>query len=199
MNQAYDWKCKLRNGNPNLVHLWYSLVTDSYTTGRMALSDESYFEKYPCLKIETMDKIEERINWSYTINFEPGTEDLISNSGQRLHNIFQVLLMTVSPSHRNQLYNIYIKFFAQRTSITRKLCSLWKLFYEGKTNQIMADFDQKNGSNRVAQILEEVTKYAKERNSDLTFEELVYRNIRNLISKENGESLYRLLKILQIE
>ncbi len=204
MTPGYAWRFKLRDNQPNLAYMWYNLVTDSYVSGRMALSDQDYLKKYPQLKPVDTAIVKRRVDLGQDLKF-----DLMRSENQRfspsaaqasvdsrLHNIFQVTILSIPPAQRSQLLEVYQEFFHQRTEVVDWLYSLYlspKLKPESEGNSEMEN-------PRISKILEDVVNYAKQiQGSRLdktggSFNMLVLNNIKNLIAKEAGKSLYRLVR-----
>lgn len=203
---GYMWRSRLRSEEPNLTFMWYKAITDSYRTGRMSLSDSDYIAKYPQLKLVDISIIKRRLESGQSLNFElleSNSKQIMSNNS-RLHNIFQIYLMSISPSHRPELLKIYQKFFKQRTSVSNWLYSL-HINPEELTKLTSAK--EKQSLRRINKILEDVKKFASVRQNQhsnrdptgqiLKFDNLVLDNIKDLITKEAGDSLYRLVRTME--
>lgn len=203
---GYKWRSRLRDEEPNLTFMWYKAVTHSYQSGRMGLPDEDYLRNYPLLKPIDKTIIKRRLETGQPLSFElldPSEKPKLNNNF-RLHNIFQIYLTSISPSHRLELFKIYQDFFRQRTELSSWIFTLYKNPEDFQKDKVKEKLSLK----RIDKILSDVEKFASQRqdqrsNRDpisgqtLNYDQLVWDNIKNLIAKEAGKSLYRLVKTME--
>lgn len=203
MSRSYNWRSNIRNDDPNLEHFWFCLSSDAHLTGKRMLNDRDFMVRYPIVKIVDRRLIFNMINREEDIPMDLAdeTSDILRSCHKRIQLIFQIVVHILPPCQKSKMVAIYTEFFGHRKNTTDWLYSI----YYGKvdTKQFEVVRSGKSQGNRVKQIIDEVTRFAEERNRNqlnpklLPFDRLVFENIVNLIAKESGNSLYRVWKQLK--
>lgn len=195
---AYEWRHTMRGNHPNLWCQFVRRVNGSYLDCRKTRPLSSYVSSYPILANHSDEEIMEHINTAgnYTIWHQNKHTDIsqMYNRQNRLRNIWLCYLISV-PLHRQaEVFTYLNKFYKERDNVIDWLQELEELSsLEGLTV-----------SDRAIQIINETRLFAHRnekagRNlardrSVLTVKQMTKNNISNLIRKEDGSSLYKLMK-----
>lgn len=191
---SYRWRCDLINNDPNLLHRFYQLLNDSYINnkrvnplaGDVHKFMQQYRKKYPIFGNITYESISNYIqkhgaiiHWPVTNNKAP-TEH--GNKNQLLHNIWLSLMSAVPITKQSEVLN----FLKQLNDERYKLIGwIWKLL-------IPKNYEKYTLSKRIQNILQAARK-PKPGLYRLSNKQ-IKDNIRNFIMKEEGTSLYRLIR-----
>lgn len=192
ISTAYQWRLQMRDNNPNLNNRFYQLL--DYATKDI----KEYMMMFPILTRYSVPYITEYIknNGSFKLwscNPEFTQNSILQTKEDRIYNIWLAFLMAV-PLHRQQLVStMYNDFIKDKTAVINWLCSLEKL------DTITIDVPD-----RVKTIITIARNFAQQKLSQglnktrngkiLTLKQLINDCIRNIISKEYGSSLYRIVK-----
>jgi len=191
---SYTWRCSMRNNNPNIHHRFYELIDYSYVKNDPN-GKETYQNMFPLLTKYSISDLKKTIKDS-PIMVWPQTDvtDFPRTKEDKLHNIWQCLLVAVPFHHQAKMVN-YITHLTERKN--ELINWLFNLSY------VRADPEQ--FSRRAKDILVKTRKFATDRirrgeNIDnktgkiKSVDEITKDNIRNFINKEMGPSLYRLVR-----
>jgi hypothetical protein len=203
ISKSYKWRQDVRDDNPNIKHLWYKSVSDSYINGKFSISEQDFLKKYPLTNIVSVNDLERAVFSTMSFTPEPYAgrpSDVTSSPGARLHTILQTLLIVLPPFQKVEILKIYREFFVEKKRIIEWIFGLYRHSVD------LSKFDQEGKTNRVKQIIKDVISFADRRMNTpdmnrrcLPRENLVHENIANLINKEMGMSLYRLYKIMEAD
>jgi len=176
-SHAYNWRSQMRDNNPNLLNRFFHLVSHSYTSGMI--------EKYPVFTPYDERSIKAQIeSGGYVVWPQVPSKVDMSNKEVRLYNIWLAFLNAV-PLHRQKEVAGYLNYLYMKRN---ELVS-WLRHLENLGHMDPALF-----SKRVLNILEIARRFAQQNSNGKTVKNATKDNIRNLIMKEEGASLYRLIK-----
>ncbi len=203
---SYAWRSDMRDTDPNLTFRFYQLANESHLrVDHYADAATIYRRKFPLLTKYNVGSIIDRIKkdgpfivWPQEEINEEIAKELIRGPTDRLSNIWRCFLMSV-PLHRQlDVAHMFDRFIRDREDIIT-----WIINMEDRTD-LAEDPDIPN---RVHQILElargnaakktEEGKNRDRRGRSLSVKALTGANVRNLIMKENGRSLYKLMKSMK--
>lgn len=195
-SQAYAWRSDMRDNDPNLRHRFYQLLNGSYIRYDTHEGKRRFESLYPSMTPYDKDSIQARIAeygpftvWPQMPDFD---DSVLYNKQGRLNNIWMAFLSAV-PLHKQLEVSGYLDELINR----RNELVGWLQMLEGQK------LDKAEFSRRVLNILSAAKSFAirqansgfrDRRGRKLSVKELTSNNIQNLISKEEGSSLYRLVK-----
>lgn len=192
----YAWRLRMRDNNPNLFHRFFQLVTDSYIRCDETSGRDKFNSLYPIFTPYDQHSVKDQVDETPYIAWPQDPEfrdpELLNTKEDRMYNIWLAFLNAV-PLHRQ-----------------KEVCGfLSKLYaYRGELITFLRTVERKNNydgfSPRLQNICEQARKYAKVKKGrgqdqgrngrTLTMNQLTSDNIRNLVNKEKGGSLYRLVR-----
>ena len=193
---AYNWRAGMRDNNPNLLHRFFQLVNGSYLRADNTGDRERYQRLYPSFTPYGAASIKKQLEEEGPYVVWPQAADSVElqTKEELMYNIWLAFLNTV-PLHSQKEVSTYLDYlYAKRGELIRWLRGL----------ETQGHIDPSLFSPRVLNILEvtrgSAQRMAKEgRDRDATGKRLSLKaitnnNIKNLIMKEEGSSLYRLVR-----
>lgn len=191
---AYRWRTAVRRDNSNLHHLIYSSLTDANQDGRFGVSSKDYLEKYIPFKPLPLSVIEVFHKNKLPLGIAVGTkEEVLANRGNREHNIFMNLFLTVSPAGRQTVIDCYKNFEHDRNELVAWI-SDDKFELSSVTDEVCRKFYE-HASKRIEQIVKEVNNRLQLNRGYLT--NYFSFHLKKILLNENGVSLYRLIKLMK--
>ena len=199
---SYTWRSSIRDNDPNLLHRFYQLVSDSYNNYKNREDKDKYKHKYPILtpydKKSIMKMIVEKAQPFVVWPQNTLEEDRdMKTRDELLYNVWLNFLISV-PLHKQLEAVYYLDHLLEK----RKELINWFLTLE-KDNMV----DPVVYSRRVVQIITSARDFAQRnvqqgknydrRGKQMLLSDMVQRNIRNFIFKEEGGSLYRLIREME--
>lgn len=204
---SYQWRTEMRHNDPNLSHRFYQLLNGSYIPINSIEGLNEYQRRYPILTRYSVDKIKHIIDSSpITVWMQRyPVSNWIKTKTDALQNIWMAFLMSVPLHKQKEVSQMYDSLIKDRSQLIEWLQTL-NSQYDGN----LSDVDIPD---RAKRIIELSTEFAKQRltephkqltpshqsndNKIPTLYQLTQNNIRNLIMKEEGSSLYRLVKAMK--
>jgi len=197
---AYQWRTEMRANDPNLLYRFYQLLNGSYIQTEFPEGLAEYKLRYPIMTRYSVNSIQQHIVdngpfivWPMT---QPTTDELIKTKDDRLYNIWLCYLMAV-PLHRQyDVSKMYDNLINNRSKVIQWLRTL--------NNTVdIGDLEIPDRAKKIITVAREFARdrTAKGNNQDRygklrSIDDLTRDNIRNLIMKEEGSSLYRLVKAM---
>jgi len=174
-SQAYSWRATIRDNNPNLKHRFYQLA--ELTSER---NKDRYQELFPKLTEKQLQARRSLIG-SLPIQID-------SKPYRKLVNIWTCLWLSVTESKRSTVEDIQRNYLRSKKQLVEWLCTLER-----------STCDKEDLPERIRQILTLARFKAIQDHQTSQFvgpslDARVRSNINNLIRKEYGVSLYRLVK-----
>lgn len=191
---SYFWRSELRNNNPNLLHRFYELIDFSYLKGEQ---NQKFFETFPILAPYAKESIETNLPVIVWPQVELDFVATIPQSKEtKMYNIWEAFLMVVPLHRQTEVLSYYENLVTRRAELVA-----WLIENSEKLSSLnLGDY-----SKRAQDILLKTRSFAenavkKGHNFDVRTKErktvamMTRDNIRNFISKEQGGSLYRLVR-----
>lgn len=196
---AYSWRSGMRDNNPNLRHRFFQLVNGSYLRYDTSEGRDRYKNLYPTFTPYEEDSIKKQIFgdgpyvvWPQDPNYyDP--ENLMSKES-RMYNIWLAFLNSVPLHHQKEVVKYLDYLYNKRGELIG-----WLRSVESRGHIDPTDF-----SRRVIDIIEAARRFAQQKvktgmdrardGRKLSLKDIVRDNIRNLVMKEEGSSLYRLIR-----
>jgi hypothetical protein len=215
---GYQWRKNMRDNDPNLRHRFYQLLNGAYLDYRSQEGREKYLEMFPLLTQYNQDSLLENIQkfpmvmWPQNPEV-PITNEMMRTRESRLYNIWQCFLLSV-PNHRQE----EVIFFLVELMNKRKELIGW--FYDleqeyetlktvekkSKSKEVKEEVgeDEVRFSRRVVNIVTTARRLARQkqqrgqdtdrRGKKQSYRQLTRGIMRNFLHKEEGTSLYRLVR-----
>lgn len=181
---SYNWRSIIRNNNPNLLHRFFELLDYSYLRRE---EDEKYAKMFPILTFYDQDSLTKTLPiviWPQNTEIQ---HFVPSNRDSKLYNIWQSFLIAVPLCRQAEVIDFFDILAARRTELIS-----W-LIETSETKTVYTDY-----SRRAQDILTKTRSFAEKRfrehNDGRDLREMINDNIRNFISKEKGNSLYKLIR-----
>ncbi len=199
LSTAYDWRSTMKGEDPNLLHRLYVQINGSYIDTTKPAGLIEYKRRYPVMSRYNVDLIIEHISSKPFVIWpqQDPTDELIKTVGDRLYNIWVCFLMSV-PIHRQaEVSTMYNQLLSSRSAMIKWLIDL----------EASDDLEDPLLSNRVKAIISLSRSFANKRAAEgknitrkgkkLSIKTMTRDGIRNLTMKENGSSVYQLVKTME--
>ena len=191
---AYNWRLGMRDNNPNLKHRFFQLINGSYLRYDTAEGKSRYEALYPYLTSYDKESIKAQVKEEPYVVWPQGQLPVLKGKESLMYNIWLAFLNTV-PLHNQRDASSYLDYlYGKRDELIAWLRNL--------ENQ--GHIDASLFSRRVLDVIEAGRKFAQQRvhngqdrdrnGKKLSVKDMTKENIRNLIMKEEGNSLYRLIR-----
>jgi hypothetical protein len=208
-SKAYEWRLKITNNQPNLLYRAYEMLNDSYFPKNPADNDP-YYNKYCIVGAPTAEEFaalsERAARYDFTY-FPP--KDLLAKVSRRLlsdrknkqsrnmrfANIMLCYGLSAPLAHQSEIFNLYNKILTDRQLFGTFVCQNVDRIGEGSLKSTSPE-RYHSAWDRTQAIVASSRSYARERKSrgdPGKIKHFINENIRNLIMKENGASIYRLV------
>ena len=187
---SYSWRLEGRNNDPNLKHRLYQLLNASY-------SPDNYFNSWPMLTPHNVNYIVSIIKQNPILIWPGGSarQAWITNKNERFFNIWMNFLLVVPPHKQLEVALMYPELLQDRNALTN-----WLLALDESNNLSSLENE---GGRRAREIITTAQKLAQQQTNKgtqtqaLSVHQLTQQNIRGFISKEYGDSLYRLVRLMK--
>lgn len=207
-SSSYAWRWNIRNNDPNIKHRLYQLSTSANEIPGTdpELFYDDFIKSYPIMEPYTIDELKSMIQespiivypqrYDYLKTDENTRNSRLDNAEKRFYNLF-LCLFTAIPLHlQKECLTLYPEFIQAKYNLIG-----WLREY-AKSNNIPDD----EKYYRVKNIIIEAKKQAKyklanpqSQGNQKSFSNLVNTIIFNFMQRERGESLYKLVKLMQME
>ena len=200
---AYQWRTEMRDNNPNLYQQLYLLLNGSYIEAQNPDFRRQYAQLYPLLtpySVEATQRLIRRgpiLIWPQDLSIDPA-EIPLNEWEQRFRNIWQSYLVSVPLHRQEEVFRLYQSFFQDRDLVITWLITL------NEEDDLLSS--NESISRRARQIITQARCLARDRTmvregygsdgrkGNGSIFTMTEDNIRILILKEEGASLYRLVK-----
>lgn len=195
---SYSWRAGMRDNDPNLRHRFTQLVPGSYLQYDTPEGKDRYNTLYPTFEPFDEESIKSQISkrgpyvvWPQDVPYyDP---EYLNTKESRMYNIWLAFLNSV-PLHSQKEVSEYLSWlYTKRGELIGWLRML----------ETRGHLDSSEYSRRVLDIIGAARNFAQKRaetgkdsthgGQRLSIKDMVRENIRNLIMKEEGTSLYRLI------
>ena len=194
-SKAYQWRSEMRDNNPNLLNRLYQLLNGSYIRAETPDGYQDFISRFPLMTPYTIESIQQSIPivvWPQTIeHVELRTRE------DRFFDIWMAYLMSVPLNDQMKVSTMYNEILHDRLETIK-----WV-----QEKEEANDLTNEEIPERAKVIITAARKFAKEKvdaglNVDrngkyISLKDLSLDNIRNLLNKEEGSSLYRIVKAMK--
>jgi hypothetical protein len=200
---AYQWRSDVHDHNPNLLHRLYQLLNASYIRADTPSGLQDFKAKFPIIFPFQPDSVAEKIRANpITIWRQPPVDSsAISSKDERLYNVWVCLMMAVPLHRQKDVALLYGQIISDRGNLIEWLRSLYS------SERYLAN--EPKFMTRAIDMVSLAMKFAQQKTNSgqnrdkygklLSIDMMVADNLRNLVSKEKGDSLYRLVKAMKDE
>lgn len=198
---SYEWRTNMRGNNPNVTNQYYSLLNWAYDDVGTDAAWNKFVAKCIPFPIYAEDDIKSIYATNQCILTIPEGAIVRNNyrsRDNRLYVLWMNFVVSLPPSLQEEGLKIWKNFQADRVQLVAWLCKL-----EGAHKDIdHTDYLERvkgiiGSSRRLARDqVDKKTNYAAN-GSIIRLPLLIRRTIRNLVAKENGPSLYALVRAMK--
>lgn len=197
---SYRWRSGMRDNNPNILHRFFQLVNGSYLRGNQL---DRYNKLYPTFTPYDDDSIKKQVNedGAYVVwpqDSEYNDPENLMDKESRMYNIWIAFLNSV-PLHQQKEVVTFLDYLYQK----RGELIGWLRSVESR-----GQLDTTVFSSRTINLIESARRFSQQKvksgqdkgrdGRKLSLKDLTRDNIRNLVMKEEGSSLYRLIRKMDI-
>ena len=198
----YSWRSGMRDNNPNILHRFYQMVNGSYLRYDSADGKARYNALYPIFEPFDEASIKDQINndGAYVVWPQDGPyydPEYLMDKESRMYNIWLAFLNSV-PLHKQKDVAGYLdNLYKKRGDLIG-----WLKMIENRGH-----LDATEYSRRLIDIIQAARRFAQEktergqdrdrRGHKQSVKDMTRDNIRNLLMKEEGSSLYRLIREME--
>lgn len=196
-SQGYHWRVRMRGDNPNLRHRFYQLLTDALKPDTI----DSLLNRYPLFhREEKRDKCR-YANWKIWVNHCGQSIELdLRQTDDRIFLVYVTFYESLPAAQKSEGLRLWDDFKKDRDDVTAWIQSL----ASGETAPPKDEDGNPCLTPRLQNILRLTKEHAVNRQRQgrdrnrygkrMRYEFLVKANIRNLILRESGTSLFRLIR-----
>lgn len=202
-SQAYNWRLGTRDNNPNLKHRFFQLINGAQLKYNTADGKKRYDSLYPTFTPFDSDSIINQIKtdgpyvvWPQDSEYQD--PELLMTFQSRLYNIWLAFLNVVPLHSQREVMNYLNYLYAKRGELIGWLRSI----------EAREHIDSTLFSTRVVGIITAARKIAQDRvksgkdkdqqGKRMSLKDITRETIRGFINREEGGSLYRLCKEMDV-
>jgi hypothetical protein len=195
-SKAYEWRCGMRNNEPNLRYRQFQLLDGSYARTETREGYQDFVSRYPLMTPYPYEEVVKSIQTKgpFIVWPQRNVRVPLETQSDRYYNIWLGFLMAI-PLHRQyDVVNEYAQIMKDWEDVYKWLVSL----------EEQNDIDSLPIPERARNLIEASRKVARDKNNrgknisrsgqKLTVSDLTHRQIYTYLSRENGASLYRLVR-----
>lgn len=201
---SYDWRVKMRGNNPNIPNQFYSMLNIAYPEIKEEAAWVLFKKKLILLPLYGEQSLKDLFAQSQSILTIPSgetTREDYNNKDSRIHLLWMNFILSLPSSMQADGLNILSQFKNDRNDVISWIQNIESTMKDPK------DLDDANIHARVKAIIKSARHLARQRVASgnnysakgphMKLPILIKSTIRNLIFKENGPSLYSLVRELK--
>lgn len=195
---AYEWRVNLRGNNPNITNQFYSLLPSVYpdvNTDQAWNLLKSKFIPFPLYAEQSLKDLYNQTGSVLTIPSGPASKEQYANRDSRIQLLWMNFVLSLPASMQGQGIEILTQFKKDRSNVIEWLQNI---------EATHKDIEKEEFHPRIKGVINSARRLARERMSKgenksangsiMRLPVLIKSTIRNLINKENGTSLYSLVR-----
>lgn len=196
---SYSWRSGMRDNSPNLLYRFFQLVNGSYIDYRAPDGEDRFKQLYPLFMPFDKKSIDKQIreNGPYAVWPQQSSDiedEHLNNKEGRMYGIWLAYLNAVPLHSQKEVLGFLDHLYKKRGELIT-----WLRMLENRgslDNSILSRrvIDLITTSRKFAQQAAKSGRAPKRGNRKLSVKDMTRNNIRNFISKEEGASLYRLIR-----
>jgi hypothetical protein len=210
-SESYKWRLDTRNQDANLKHRFFELVSTSYKWHKNAEMNDIYNEfinTFPIMSVIEISKLEEMLKdgpiviYPQTENYTTGKYINMCNKIElRFYNIFLCFLMCVPLYQQKYVLFLYNEFFKERGDLIHWIKEVAR---KNAKNKIELTDDKYKRLNNIIYEAQKQANYNVHNPHSIhsegrSFYDMFSKNVFSFITKERGDSLYKLVKLMHTE
>jgi hypothetical protein len=211
VSNGYNNRSKLVNNDPNILHRVFELLTDSQYPKE---GTDNFLEKYSIVSIpndEQIKSMKEPLVSKFPEDWKiPTAEELTSTSvkesyDNRLRTVITHYAMTLPLYHQKPAFTAIRELLDERFKATQIICNNYDRYSKKQYGEDVTPRDLKVYE-RIHKMVTDAKNYANVRikrgeklngaSEGQTFNKFVKDNIRGLMLREYGTSLYKIVRVL---
>jgi hypothetical protein len=195
---SYEWRVNMRGNNPNINNQFYTLLNSVYPDVNNDDTWNALKSKLVVLPLYGEQSLKDLYAQSGAILTIPSgevTRDNFANRDSRIHLLWMNYLLSLPPTVQGDALNILSQFKTDRNNVIEWLQTI---------EQTHKDIEKQEIPERAKGLISSSRRLARERMSGgnnyanngsyMKLPLLIKSTLRNLINKENGTSLYGLVR-----
>ena len=194
-SSAFQWRCDIRENNPNLKHQFYAFLGELYNISNpqkfiQAMYERDLFHFEPSNLLE-LESLYTSMGMPISVSFKETMSPNYSTLDSRIHVLFLNFFISLPYHLQLQAFDIYKTFYATRNDL---LNFLSRVAYE-KMYKPMLLKECKSLTPRMLAIILNAMEHTQKQMAQrpgVIFTKTTEDNIKFLIQKENGRSLYKM-------
>ena len=196
---AYEWRLGVRDNDPNLLHRFYALLNPSYIQTNTARGLEEYVAKFPIVQQMSKDRLSQLVNERPVLFIPLAPSVWMRDKNDNLYNIWLNFVVSIPINKQKEALEYYTRLVDDRDlliswleSITDEYDDMSDLEISPRAKRIISDsrgFASKQPLTKVS-----VVKRTQGESGSEDYESKVKSSIRFFVMREEGTSLYRLVK-----
>lgn len=213
-SEAYDWRVMMRNNNPNIDHQFYSLIDSARynligNNYEAFIDDFALFDEYSPNELKSIYNKNGAITALNLTSIDPNHPYSI-NRDARIMLIWINYVFTLPPNHQLQAIDIIDKFFLERTRLINWLITIERqnkvlnsviILNHQELKAPTNNCKNKDPLGEVRSILQRSRNLAYQSKNDphnkhLPIHTVISNTISNLVYKEYGINVYKLIRIM---
>lgn len=221
---SYEWRITMRGNNPNIMNQFYSMLNLVYNDIRTQKEWDDFCAKFIVLPLYDEQALKDLFEQHQSILLIPSgpvSHEDMEHRDARIHLLWMNFVLSLPPTLQREALNILTRFKNERAAVIDWLQNLEAQFREIEklsVEAIMPDFAERKINDqqrrkyeacfrRVTNIISAARKLARGRVADRTnysvkgshmrLPLVIKSTIRNFIHKEDGPSLYNLVRLMK--
>ena len=193
---SYSWRSGMRDNNPNLLHQFFKTINGSYINNDTVDGKRRYDTLYPSLTPYSSDSINEFLKGGPIIIWpqNPNIDIVLKTKDEKLYNIWLAFINAV-PLHSQKAVSGYLDYlYNNRDELIGWLRSMENRGHLDSTELSSRAIDIIRSARRFSRDSAAKGKDVNRSGKRISMKQMVRNNIRNLVMKERGPSLYKLIK-----
>lgn len=208
---SYEWRVTMRGNNPNISHQFYSMLNLVYRDIKSDAAWQSFQNKFilfPIYDEQSLKQLYEQNQAILTIPTGPVTKNIYANRDTRIHILWMNYVLSLPASIQRDALDLISQFRKDRDDLIDWLQQIESTNKNIETatvpNQVNETTETTELSNRVKGLISSSRRLARARidsgnnysakGSYMKLPTLIKATLRNLINKEDGPSLYKLVR-----
>lgn len=194
---SYEWRLTMRGNNPNIVHQFYYLLNTVYKEVNNEREWREFLKRYILFPLLSEQQLRELYQRTKGILAIPGSygrinlSQLSKNRSNRIHMLWINYVYSLPFSKQEQAIEILRNFFKDRKEL-----ALWIQELEG-SKKSLDELEQIH--KRIRNIVEIARASCRNyKTVRIGPQEVIKNSINNFINKENGISLYAMIKQMKL-